>query len=156
MNGAEIARKSNLARTSIYEYFASADDIFAEVLIGELIDFREEIALAISKSVDPSQFITDWISLNLQYIESGRHLVAKRLMPMALDSALRDEIKAAHKSLFEVFEQGCSQYEIKVSEIQLSFINSIIETATKKIESGHSPTTVRQETTKFILKSFSL
>lgn len=156
LNGAEIARKSNLARTSIYEYFASADDIFGEVLIAELLDFRTEVVHAISKSESATQFISEWISYNLQYIESGRHLVAKRLMPIALNSALKSDIAAAHISLFNVFNEGCRQHNLAVSETQLSFVNSIIETAAKQIENGLLSVNVRQETTDFILKSFSL
>ena len=156
LNGAEIARKSRLARTSIYEYFASADDIFGEVLINELFNFRSEVLQQLSKSQSASDFITNWVDYNLKYIESGRHLVAKRLMPIALNSSLKIEIRTAHIALYAVFQEGCKKHNLEVSEIQIGFLNAIIESAAKKIESGLLPLKVKQETTQFILKAFSL
>jgi AcrR family transcriptional regulator len=156
LNGAEIARKSKLARTSIYEYFASADDIFGEVLVNELIDFRDEVLQQISKSHSASDFITNWVDYNLQYIESGRHLVVKRLMPIALKSSLNIEIRNAHTALYSVFQEGCKKHDLKVSAVQIGFISSVIESAAKKIESGLLPLKVKQETTQFILNAFSL
>jgi AcrR family transcriptional regulator len=156
LNGAEIARNSKLARTSIYEYFASADDIFGEVLINELKDFRSEVLQQVSKSQSAVDFISNWVDYNLQYIESGRHLVARRLMPIALNSSLKIEIRTAHTALYSVFHEGCKKHNLEVSEIQMGFINSIIESAAKKIESGLLPLNVKQETTQFILKALSL
>lgn len=156
LSAARIAKSSEVARTSLYDYFPSVDELLAEVLLLELQNYRNEVSVAINKGGTPLEIVTLWVRANLAFIIDGRHTLARGLMPIAARTELRDEIRAAHIQLYGVLEESLCDSGLKISQIQFAFMNSVIETAAKRIEGGTSASDVEAETTAFITAGLRL
>ncbi len=51
---AEIATEVGLSRSAVYEYYSSAADLIADVLVDELADWAEVLRAATAEASDPS------------------------------------------------------------------------------------------------------
>ena len=77
-------------------------------------------------------------------------------MPIAVRTELRDEIRVAHIRLYGVLEESLCDSGLRISQIQFAFMNSVIETAAKRIEGGAPASDVESETTAFITAGLRL
>jgi AcrR family transcriptional regulator len=152
LSAAQIARRSEISRSSIYEYFPSTHEIYGELLLRELADYRKVVGEAIELAESQESFIGKWVEVNLAYICDGRHAIARALMPLSSNSELVEEIRAAHIRLFSIFHERAKNFGLIISTNQMTFINSVIESAAKKIEGGATASDIEAETTAFIFR----
>jgi AcrR family transcriptional regulator len=152
----EVAKRANIARTSLYEHFASMNDLMGELLLNELMDFRVELRAKLSDTTDLAQTATKWVNLNLDYFTEGRHALVRALMPAAMNSDLKDEIRAQHIMLYEELRISVALCGYELSPIRFELITAVLEAAAKRIEIGSSsPELVRDEALSFIVKALA-
>ena len=150
----EVAKQANIARTSLYEHFTSMNDLMGELLLLELMDFRLEVRRELSEVGSVNDIIEKWIGLNLSYFADGRHGLVRALMPSALNSNLKDEIRASHIMLYDELRVSLEKSGYELSPLRFEFITAVLETAAKKMESS-SKELVRQETQTFIARALA-
>ena len=155
VSAAVVAKQANIARTSLYEHFASMNDLMGELLLNELMDFRIEVRKVLSEESDLSSTTQRWANLNLNYFSEGRHALVKALMPAALNSKLKDEIRAQHIMLYDELRIALARVGYELSPIRFELITAVLEAAAKRIESSNTPDQVRQEAVSFIVKSLA-
>ncbi|MBU6348344.1 MAG: TetR/AcrR family transcriptional regulator, partial [Actinomycetales bacterium] len=69
----QIANRCGLTRSAIYQYFASVEDIFAELVINDLADLVNEIEARMSQDSDPVAQVNSWLYHSLKYLSDGEH-----------------------------------------------------------------------------------
>lgn len=154
LRASEVAKQAKIARTSLYEHFTSMNDLMGELLLLELMDFRLEMRRELNNGDSVENIIEKWIGLNLSYFADGRHALVRALMPSALNSNLRDEIRASHIMLYDELRVSLEKNGYELSPLRFEFITAVLETAAKKME--HSPKDlVRAETLAFIAKALA-
>jgi hypothetical protein len=126
-----------------------------ELLLTELMNFSLEVRNELTKSEVISEVVSNWTNLNLDYFADGRHALVRALMPAAMNSAWRDEIRKQHIKLYEElkFALGKSGYEL--SPLRFELITAVLEAATKRVESSDTPELVRSEAISFINKALA-
>ena len=150
-----VAKQASMARTSLYEHFSSMNDLMGELLLNELMDFRIEVRKVLSEESDLSSTTQRWANLNLNYFSEGRHALVKALMPAALNSNLKDEIRAQHIMLYDELRIALARTGYELSPIRFELVTAVLEAAAKRIESSNTPDQVRQEAVSFIVKSLA-
>ena len=70
-----VAKRAGLARSSIYEYFASSADLIADLVMEEMAHYNKRLLKAVDNVEDPFEYISLWIEEALQYVVEGRHLL---------------------------------------------------------------------------------
>lgn len=151
----EIAKGANIARTSLYEHFTSINELKRELLISELMDFREEIRERLSNLTQSSEIVKEWITLNLSYFLNGRHALVCALMPSAIEPYWKAEIKNEHTKLYEELRLSLSSAGYELSPVRFELITAVLETAAKRIESSSTPEQVKLEAINFISKALA-
>jgi AcrR family transcriptional regulator len=132
-----VAQRAGLSRTSVYEYFSSSSDLVADLVIDELKNFASVLQTAVGESTDPEACIRLWVSAALQYIDDGRHLLAKALNATALPKERAAVIGSAHRALLAPLHTALTEIGVKDISQALAFIQAITDVAAKRIEAGH-------------------
>ena len=72
---AEVAREVGLSRSAVYEYYSSAAELIADVLIDELAAWSDSLATATGST--PRERVHAWIHGVLDYVVDGRHALLR-------------------------------------------------------------------------------
>ena len=96
---AEVSREVGLSRSAVYEYYTSAADLVADVLVDELAAWSQELVDATSKSTDARGRSRAWLDAVLAYVVDGRHALLRACGAIDLPPARRSEVQALHQSL---------------------------------------------------------
>ena len=148
---ASVAEKAGLSRTSVYEYFASSEDLIADLIIDELSNFVRVLTNAIRNPNEPETAIAEWIEAALKYIADGRHMLAKALSAISTPRERAPEIGAAHRALLAPLQRSLQELGISDINQALSLIQSSTDVATKRIEGGADAEYEIASTTAFCL-----
>ena len=133
---AAVAQRAGLARTSVYEYFASSDELVADLIISELRAFAQTLSDAVSDERQSEEIIRKWVVAALTYIADGRHLLAKALNSVTPTGARAHEIGAAHRHLLQPLHSALSEMGIEDKSYALSMVQSLTDASAKRIEAG--------------------
>ena len=134
---AAVAQKAGLARSSIYEYFASSADLIADLVIEELEYYEKRLAEAIKDATDPFEKLELWIAEGLRYVKDGRHMLVKSLNTVATPDFRKDEIALGHRKLIAPLREALSATGSKDLAGAGSFISSVTDAASVRIEAGN-------------------
>lgn len=151
----DVARRANIARTSLYEHFGSMNELLGELLLSELSNFRSEVRNHLADTTELSELIMRWTNLNLDYFCDGRHALVRALIPNALNSALKDEIRLQHIRLYEELKNPLERVGYQLSPLRFELITAVLEAAAKRIEGSSAPEQVRLEAISFINKALA-
>ena len=136
---AAVAQKAGLARSSIYEYFASSADLVADLVLEELDYYQTRLATAIGGARDPFEMIELWIAEGLRYVVDGRHMLVKSLNTVSTPDFRKEEISIGHRKLLAPLRTALSDTGIKDLAGAGAFIQGITDAASVRIESGCDP-----------------
>lgn len=122
----------------MYEYFSSTSDLLADLIIDELEIWATTLDEIVSNENEPLDQIESWIRGALAYVADGRHNLVKALSAVSMPLDRSSEITASHRRLvaplITTLKQMCIADPMSVALL----INSAVEAATKRIESGAS------------------
>ena len=133
---AAVAARAGLSRTSVYEYFASSQDLVADLLIEELNNFSALLAKAIEDQSEPITALAIWIETSLNYVADGRHLLAKSLHATTLPRERSADIAAAHRQMLAPLNKTLLSLGITDTARAMSQLQAVTDVATRRIESG--------------------
>jgi AcrR family transcriptional regulator len=146
-----VARAAGISRSALYEYFSSSADLISDLILDELNSYRSRLASATSRSHIPLEQVSIWIDESLTYVVDGRHMLAKSLNSIAPPEFRREEIRAAHIALMLTLKNPLDALGIPMGSPAISLLQSAIEVATKRIESGKDPELEVQSAKAFVL-----
>ena len=134
---AAVAKKAGLARSSIYEYFASSADLIADLIIEELDYYSNRLAHAIVDVTDPFEKIEHWIAEGLRYVADGRHMLVKSLNTISTPESRKEEISMGHRKMIAPLRQALVETGIKDPVAAAAFLSSVTDAASIRIDAGN-------------------
>ncbi len=96
---AEVAQEVGFSRSAVYEYYSSAADLIADVLVDELADWADALACAVADQDDPMERIHAWVRAVLDYVGDGRHALLRAAGSIDLPPTRRAEVQSQHRDL---------------------------------------------------------
>jgi len=134
---AAVAAKAGLARSSIYEYFASSADLVTDLVIEELESYTQQLAQAVSGVEEPFLRIELWISESLRYVADGRHMLVKSLNTITTPDERKDEILMGHRRMMAPLQQSLLQTGITDVRGAAALLASVTDAASMRIDAGN-------------------
>jgi|688.fasta_scaffold76490_4 AcrR family transcriptional regulator len=131
-----VAREAGISRSALYEYFSSSADLISDLILDELNNCHSRLASATSRSNIPLEQVSIWIEESLAYVADGRHMLAKSLNSIAPPEFRREEIRTAHIALMSTLKNPLDALGIPMGFPAIPLLQSAIDVATKRIESG--------------------
>jgi AcrR family transcriptional regulator len=137
---AAVAKRAGISRSLVYEYFSSSADLIADLVLEELDYYKERLTNAVQGVENPYTYIELWIEEALQYVADGRHMLVKSLNSIAAPDFRRDEISQRHRDLMETIIDPLRKLEIEDLGLAVSYLQSAIDVAAKRIDAGNEAT----------------
>lgn len=146
-----VAAKAGLARSSIYEYFASSADLIADLVLEELDYYTRRLAEAISGAADPYLRFELWITESLRYVADGRHMLVKSLNTINTPDERKEEIIIGHRRMMAPLMNSLT--EIGIADIRSAgaLLASVTDAASMRIEAGNDAALEIQNAVTFAL-----
>lgn len=146
-----VAKKAGLARSSIYEYFASSADLIADLILEELDYYSNRLAVAIVDATDPFEKIEHWIAEGLRYVADGRHMLVKSLNTISTPEFRKEEIAMGHRKMIAPLRQALVETGIKDPAAAAAFLSSVTDAASIRIDAGNDAELEIQRASTFAL-----
>lgn len=132
---AQVAQEVGLSRSAVYEYYNSAADLIADVLVDEMAMWVDEITPAVDAIEDPNGRIEAWVRGVLAYVAEGRHTLLKAAGAIDLPEARRAQVQSMHRELIAPLSQALCELEVADVRQMSSFVWGVLDSAITRVES---------------------
>lgn len=141
---AEVASRAGLARSSVYQYFGSRDELLSAVLADAFPRWSQQVCERMASVSSPAGRVLSYVRVNLELFASGEHSLARVLMTLigddiaAYSCALHDELRTP---LVAALRAGGAEDPDTTADL----IDAVVHAAARKLERGDdlSRTTTR-------------
>jgi AcrR family transcriptional regulator len=132
---AQVASEVGLSRSAVYEYYASAADLIADVLVDEMALWVDEMSPMIEAETDPMARIETWVRGVLGYVKDGRHILVKSAGSVELPEARRAQVSSMHRELVAPLVQALAELEVADVRQYSAFCWGVLDSAITRVES---------------------
>lgn len=133
---AAVAKRAGLSRSAVYEYYSSAADLIADVVVDEMTLWIDHLADAVGSIEDPRERLEAWMRAALAYVADGRHALVRAAGDASLPPVRRAQVQSLHRELASPVHSALRELGIADADRITSYIWGIVESATRRIESG--------------------
>ena len=133
---AAVAERTGLSRSAVYEYYRSAADLIADVIVDELAAWIDHLAVAVDGIDDPRQRLETWIRASLAYVADGRHALVRAAGDATLPPVRRAQVQSLHRELAAPIHSALCELGVTDPDRSASYVWGVVETATRHIEAG--------------------
>ena len=133
---AAIGERVGLARSSVYKYFPSVDDIILAAVEEIFARWTAEVEAAADSGAEPTDRIERFVSRTLALVAEGEHGLMVIAASMPLDPARRRRIGEQHRAFMRPLVEALTELRIRDAATSASLVYGIVEAATRLIETG--------------------
>ncbi|WP_034093880.1 TetR/AcrR family transcriptional regulator [Streptacidiphilus albus] len=148
-----LAQRTGLARSSVYEYFRSRAAVVAELSAVDFPAWAAEIAAAVAAAGTPAARVEAYVRVQLALAGAPRHRAVAAISVGELDDEARERIRAAHGQLVDLVVTALADLGHREPGLAAVLIQGIVESAVKRLELGaaEDPTVVVDSAVALVL-----
>lgn len=133
---ADIAARAGLARPSVYQYFASREDLFGAVLEDAFPRWSARVSAEMGQVGGPGEKVLAYARANLELVAEGEHAIARSLAAFASGAEMADRSRVLHEQLGTPLEQALTDLSVADPAVTAQLINAVVNAGSQLIESG--------------------
>ncbi len=133
---AEVATEVGLSRSAVYEYYSSAADLIADVLVDELAEWSLALESATEAVDAPRDRISAWVTAVLEYVADGRHALVRAAGAIELPPTRRAQVQAQHRDLISPLMAAVAELDVEDPTAVSMLVWGSVDAAIGRIESG--------------------
>ena len=141
-----VGKRAGLARSSVYEYFASAPELLAELAVGALHDWSTELDAALAHSGTGLERLENYIAITIRMVADGKHALAGALAGAPLPLEKRAELARLHAGLLRPVRQAVDELGLSDPDLRVELVQGVVDAATRRVEAGRDPAVVTRAT----------
>ncbi|MET7424529.1 TetR/AcrR family transcriptional regulator [Dactylosporangium sp. NPDC005555] len=141
---AAVASRAGLARTSVYEYFRSRQDLLDALVADVFPRWSARVSDAMAAAGAPGEQVLAYVDANLRLVADGEHAVARALAAVAPGQHLDTSTRTMHEQLSTPLVEALTALNLPDPATTAELINSVVYAASRLIESGDDPRTIRR------------
>jgi len=131
-----IAKKTGIARTTVYAYFDSSADLIADVLIDELFEMNELLAQRVKSAATAREGVIAWIRASLEYVNDGRHELLKSAASIELPPVRRSQMQQLHRAMVSPLIQVLTDLGVKAPQTVAMQISGVVDVSVRRLANG--------------------
>jgi AcrR family transcriptional regulator len=135
---AEVAKEVGLSRSAVYEYYRSAAELIADVLVDELSAWSDALADSALPGMTPRQRIHAWIHGVLDYVADGRHALLRSAGSIELPPTRRAEVQSLHQELIAPLVAALVADGSRTPARTARYVWGVVDVAIARIENGEA------------------
>lgn len=133
-----VAKRAGISRAGAYEYFASKEELIADLIIDEIQIWSSSLSNQVELAQTPQEKVLAWVEGSLDYILSGQHKLARELSSITVPAERINEVRQAHYLLMQPLVDALTQCSISDPMRRAIYINGLLDVATRRIDSGQN------------------
>lgn len=130
---AEVGKRAGLARTSVYEYARSREDLLAAVVADVFPDWADRIRSAIDAAPTPGEKVWAYVESNVTFFGGSEQQVARALGTVVDPAVLRGPMQEFHTALQEPLLASLHELGEDDPETVADIVDAMLLRATKPI-----------------------
>lgn len=133
-----VAKRAGISRAGAYEYFASKEELIADLIIDEIQIWSSSLSNQVELAQTPQEKVLAWVQGSFDYILSGQHKLARELSSITVPTERINEVRQAHYLLIQPLVEALTQCSLSDPMRTAMYINGLLDVATRRIDSGKS------------------
>ncbi len=135
-----VARRAGLARTSVYQYFASADELLAAVVADVFPEWAERVREHVASATDPGEQVWRYVEINLELFAGSEQSVAQALTRVVDPRVLQGPMEEFHAQLQVPLRGALAAFGEPEPDAVAEHIDSLIVQASRDLEAADPST----------------
>lgn len=130
---AEVASEVGLSRSAVYEYYRSAADLIADVVVDELAEWADILHSAVSNAA-ADHAVEAWVRAVFEYVVDGRHALIRSASTVDLPATRRAQVQSMHRELILPLQSALETAEVPDAARTARYVWGVVEAAIARIE----------------------
>jgi AcrR family transcriptional regulator len=135
---AQVAERAGLARSSVYQYFGSRQEILLALVADVFPRWTDRIAAAMEGAESASDAALAYACENLALVAEGSHEVASALAGLSPGLGLDERASAMHRQLQEPLVKALAEFGVESAESVAEMVNAMVYAGSRMLETGQS------------------
>lgn len=131
---AEVGELAGLSRSSVYQYYASSEDLLSAVVRDSFPRWQERLDAAIGAAHGPRGRVLAYLRVNLELVADGEHALARTLVSVAPSEELTRRSQTFHDRLLAPLREALQELGAPDPETTTELINALVHTASRQVE----------------------
>lgn len=149
---ASVAERAGLARNSVYDYFASRDELVLALCEVELPAWIADVQAGMAGAESPEATVEAYVTTQLRLVADGRHRLATALRGVRYDATGRERLGHLHQQLTGPLADAFSKLGHTQPEVSAALVDGIVNAATTELERGRAAGEVIPSATRIALQ----
>jgi len=150
-----IAKKTGIARTTVYAYFDSSADLIADVLIDELFEMNELLSHRVQSAPSAHAGVIAWVRASLEYVNDGRHELLKSAASVELPPVRRSQMQQLHRAMIAPLMQALTELNVEQPQTVAMQISGVVDVSVRRLANGGDLTEEIAATSAFVLNGLA-
>jgi AcrR family transcriptional regulator len=143
---AEVARRTGLARPSIYQYFSSREDLFDAVIADMFPRWSAYVTGRMAERDLPGERAMAYVEANLHLVARGDHAIVRGLAQAGRDEAMAGPSRELHAQLRTPLVAALAEHGAADAKSLAELVQSVVYAGSRMIETGMSERKARSLT----------
>lgn len=129
-----LGQRTGLARSSVYQYFASADDLLAALIAEVFPEWARRVITHVDGAPTPAERVWAYVEANLDLLAGPERAVARALRTLVEPHVLHGPMKEFHQLLQVPLHQALLDFGETEPEAMAQHIDSLIVHAARHVD----------------------
>ncbi len=130
---AEVGVRAGLARSSVYEYFGSREDLLAGVVADVFPDWAGQVIGAVEAANSPGEQVWAYVEANMRLFASSEQAVARALTTVVDPALLADPMRRFHESLQQPLVAALRAHGERKPQLMADIVDSMVVRASREL-----------------------
>ncbi|RKQ84875.1 TetR family transcriptional regulator [Solirubrobacter pauli] len=126
-----VGRRAGLARSSVYQYFASSDELLAGLIAEIFPDWARQVLNRMDAATGPGERVWAYVEANVDLFASSERAVARALREVVEPHVLQGPMEDFHRQLQVPLRQALTDFGEPEPEAMAEHIDSLIMQASR-------------------------
>ena len=136
VTAASVGKRAGLARSSVYEYFASASDLIAEVASRSFEQWGQELSAAMAAAPSGIERLAAYITTTLRLVAEDKYAVVHALHGVTFSPEHLERFAEQHTELVRPLRDVVAELGLSYPEIRVELIQGVVDAAVKQVATG--------------------
>ncbi|GAA1390390.1 TetR/AcrR family transcriptional regulator [Catellatospora chokoriensis] len=138
-----VAQRAGLARSSVYQYFRSREDLLEAVIADMFPRWSNFVAQRMDSAPTAAEQVLAYADANLELVAQGEHAVMRGLAMAAPGATLAESSSVLHEQLRVPLIDALARSGATEPQHMAELIQAVVRTGSQMIENGVPPDGVR-------------
>jgi AcrR family transcriptional regulator len=139
---AQLAERTGLARSSVYEYFGSRHEVMAALVVDLLPRWIEQIRAAVRAAPTPADVIIAYVSTNVALVAEGSHAPGEALAALSPGRHTDDSADRMHAEINEPLVERLTELGVEAPDSVAERASALVYASVRMVGAGQTPDAV--------------